>query len=185
VPGSAADSRLSYLGCTTSNSIFNQLQKDGTYYAIGNYNWRVRQNFRSGLYCPSAGTYFLDAGSVAAGAFGTMTIFNLSDVSSSVGSISSGWTKSGLLYTKNTVYLDKLTVTLTTNSTIWLAGISVAPDALMSPINPGFSSGLYSWTLYKDGKYYTYYDGTPNLPTGTYVISSSYLTGNKFIAIPF
>lgn len=147
----------------SSNTLFNQLQKDGTYRCANGRYWCYQP---WAMYLPAAGTYYFEGQSRASGTVGTLTITSASTITSPISV--SGWTQSGLLWSKNTTYGSAASVTVSTKSAVLLAVGGVGSNLVTSfP----FTVNGYQTTqeLWKDGLYHTNgYTWIMILPAGTY-----------------
>jgi Fibronectin type III domain len=173
---------LYQLRCTTQNSLFNNLQKDGTY-TIAGYGFRPHSNLAWGAYLPSAGTYAwaMEAGNT--GTLGTLTIYDPSTITTPITFTTSGWSQSGLVYSKNTAWNGVETFTVNTKCSFFVKSAYSAGGAFKSRTNPNTSIS-WPWSLQKDGFYLGRDDGNNILVPGTYTLITSNNNPNYVIPIP-
>jgi hypothetical protein len=176
------NSYLYQLRCTTQNSFFNNLQKDGTYNFVGN-GFRPHSNLAWGAYLPAAGTYAwaMEAGNT--GTLGTLTVYDPATITTPITFTTSGWSQSGVVYSKNTSYLGWETFTVNTRCSFWIKSYYTGGAAFQSRTNPN-TSVTWTWTLQKDGYYYGRGDENNILVPGTYSVKTGNNNPNYIIPIP-
>jgi len=177
---SPGGSSTGYIYSASSNTLFNQLQKDGTYNCANGRYWA---NQPWAMYLPAAGTYYFEGQSRASGTVGTLTITSASTITSPISV--SGWTQSGLLWSKNTTYGSAASVTVSTKSAVLLATGGFGANLVTSFPFTVYGPPTYQ-TLEKDGSYHTGgYTFIMILPAGTYSWGGLLTqTPSYFVAVP-